>query len=238
MKPPIFLPALRQRCFSINQLPSFPTPPDSGEAPQTNSWTWRSSSDQTLDLEKLFRPTLGPGDTLQTNSWTWRSSSDQPLDLEKLFRPTFGSGDALQINPWTSKSSSDQPLDLKSSSDQPLDLQKLFRPTFGHGKALQTKLWTWRSSSDQPLDISLLPSPATQHISSHSHARKELLSHAAQGRGRWGASHVPKRCKMLPGHLSTALFPSRKTRWPSCKHRPKTRWRPVLLLPKTSVLRR
>ncbi|KAK2525673.1 hypothetical protein Q9233_008846 [Columba guinea] len=93
---------------------------------------WRSSSDQPLDLEKLFRPNLGSGDTLQTNPGTWRSSSDQPLDLKKLFRPTFGleklfrptlgPGEALQTNPWA----------WRSSSDQALDLQKLFRPALGH----------------------------------------------------------------------------------------------------------
>lgn len=101
VKPPIFLLALHQRCFSINQLPSFPTPPDSGEAPQTNPWTWRSSSDQTLDLETLFRPTLGPGGALQTNPWTSKNSLDQPVDLETLFRSTPGPQKALQTNLWT-----------------------------------------------------------------------------------------------------------------------------------------
>lgn len=54
---------------------------------QNNPWTWRSSSDQLLDLEKLFRPILGPGEAFQTNPWTWRSSSDQPLDISLLSSP-------------------------------------------------------------------------------------------------------------------------------------------------------
>lgn len=78
VKPPIFPLALPRRLFSINQPPSFPTPLDSGEALQTNRWTWRSSSDQPLDLEKLFRLFLGPGEALQTNPWTSPCFLQQP----------------------------------------------------------------------------------------------------------------------------------------------------------------